>query len=81
MSDLVKQFKTWLATMTAQDRADALKVVEEQIQMNMANVQDMAKHLDGATAKYAEAWGDIIEKRRIDINELEQVRQMLKSKA
>jgi polyhydroxyalkanoate synthesis regulator protein len=81
MSDLVKQFKTWLPTMTAQDRADALKVVEEQIQMNMANVQDMAKHLDGATAKYAQAWGDIIEKRRIDINELEQVKQMLKSKA
>jgi hypothetical protein len=80
MSDLVKQFKTWLPTMTAQDRADALKVIEEQIQMNMANVQDMAKNLDGTTAKYAQAWGEIIEKRRIDINELEQVKQMLTSK-
>ena len=80
MSDLVKQFRTWLPTMTAQDRLDALKVIDEQIQMNMANVQDMAKNLDGTTAKYAQAWDGIIEKRRTDINELEEVKQMLKSK-
>jgi hypothetical protein len=32
--------------MTASDRADALKVIDEQIKMTMANVQDMAKNLD-----------------------------------
>jgi len=30
MSDLVASFKAWLPTMTAGDRADVLKVIDEQ---------------------------------------------------
>lgn len=77
MSDLVKHFKAWRPTMTYTDRADALKVIEEQIEMTMANAQDMARHLSGLTPKYREAWANQIEKRRMDLAELEEVKKLL----
>jgi polyhydroxyalkanoate synthesis regulator protein len=77
MSDLVAQFKASLPDMTAQDRADALKVIEEQIAMNMGNIQDMAKHLEGLTPKYRNAWAGLVENRRRDIEDLEQVKRLL----
>jgi hypothetical protein len=51
MSDLVKHFKAWIPTTTAKDRADALKVIDDQIAALMQNVQSMARNLDGATTE------------------------------
>lgn len=77
VSDLVQQFKAWRPAMSAKDRADALKVINEQIEMTMANAQDMAKNLVSLTPKYREAWASQIEKRRIDLAELEEVKKLL----
>ena len=77
MSDLVALFKAWLPTMTAEDRADVLKVIDEQIEMTIGNAQDTAKHLAGATAKFHDAWTRMIEKRRQDIDELKEVKRLL----
>ena len=56
MSDLVKHFKAWIPATTTKDRADAVKVIDDQIAAIMQNVQGMAKNLDGATTEYVEAW-------------------------
>jgi hypothetical protein len=77
MSDLVKHFKAWIPTTTKKDRADALKVIDDQIAALMQNVQDMAKNLDGATTEYVEAWSSLIGKQRLDLMELEQVKALL----
>jgi len=79
MSDLVARFKEWLPNTSPKDRADALKVIEQQIEMTMGNIQDVAKHIDGTTPKYAQACGSLIEKRRQDIQELEEVKGMFKA--
>jgi hypothetical protein len=71
MSDLVKHFKAWIPTTTAKGRADALKVIDDQIAALMQNVQGMARNLDGATTEYVEAWSALIEKQRLDLMELE----------
>jgi hypothetical protein len=76
MSDLVKYFKAWIPT-TTKDRADAAKVIDDQIAALMQNVQDMARNLDGASTEYVEAWSSLIEKRRQDLMELEQVKALL----
>ena len=77
MSDLVKHFKAWISTTTAKDRADALKVIDDQIAVLMQNLQGMARNLDGATIEYVEAWSALIEKQRLDLMELEQVKGLL----
>jgi hypothetical protein len=77
MSDLVKYFKAWIPTTTTKDRADAAKVIDDQIAALMQNVQDMARNLDGASTEYVEAWSSLIEKRRQDLMELEQVKALL----
>ncbi len=79
MSDLVALFKGWLPAMTAQDRADVLKVIDEQIEMTTGNFEDTAKHLAGASAQFREAWTRMIEKRRQDIDELEEIKRLLTS--
>ena len=77
MSDLLKHFEAWVPTASAKDKAEALKVIEEQITAVMQGVQDMAKHLNGATPEYIEMWGSLVEKNRIDLMELEQVKMLL----
>ena len=77
MSDLVKSFKAWIPTTTVKDRADALKVIDDQIAALMQNVQGMAKNLDGATTEYVEAWSSLIEKQHLNLMELEQVKALL----
>jgi hypothetical protein len=52
-------------------------VIDDQIAALMQNVQDMAKNLDGATTEYVEAWSSLIEKQRLDLMELEQVKALL----
>jgi hypothetical protein len=77
MSDLVSEYKALLPNMSAQDRADSLKVIEEKIAVNVGNVQDIMKHLDGLTPKYRNVWAGQIERRRRDVEELEQVKRLL----
>jgi len=83
MSDLVAQFKAWLPGKTTKDRADALKVIDEQIDMVRANLQDLPQpqdllsDLDSETAENAEAWQRSIETRRLDLVELRQVKAIL----
>jgi hypothetical protein len=80
MSDLVKNMAAAIKGFSVKDCEDALKVTEEQIEMNIANIRDVAPGLDGHTEAYRQWHVDFIEKRRHDIAELEEVKRLLKAK-
>jgi cell fate (sporulation/competence/biofilm development) regulator YmcA (YheA/YmcA/DUF963 family) len=80
MSDLVDQYRRDLPNMSDQDKADALKVVEEQIEATMQQVQTCAKPIvEGFSKAYRDAYSRIAEKYRRDVEELEHLKGLLES--
>jgi hypothetical protein len=77
MTDLVTQFKAWLPSATPVDRAHALKVIENQTQMIAAALEDVAKNL--MEMKRGQIWSTLLEKRNLEIEELLEIENLLKS--
>ena len=77
MPKLIEQLRAMAAHGSAQDKADAIKVIDEQIEMTMAEVQDAAPHLVGHTEAYREMWTAKVEKLRGYVADLEEVRDLL----
>jgi hypothetical protein len=78
MSDVLLQFRKLLPSLkTKSDLTDAMKVVDEQISVEAENVKDMMKKLFGKTEPYRQLWLDSIERRRMHISELENVKRLL----
>jgi uncharacterized protein YeaO (DUF488 family) len=80
MSDLVDQYRRELPGMSDQEKADALKVVEEQIKATLQHVQTAANPIGNALSRgYQEAWNRFAEKYRRDLEELEELKRLLES--
>ena len=81
MSDIVKNFRDALTSYkTKAELSDAIKVIDEQIAMNMSNVNADARQLDALTPEYRELHESRIEQARRDVSELEDVKRLLKLK-
>lgn len=80
MSDLVDHYRRDLRSMSDQDKADTLKVVEERIEATMQQVQTCAKPMgEGLSKGYRDAYSRLAEKYRRDVEELEELKRLLES--
>jgi len=80
MSDLVDQYRRDLPNMSDQDKLDALKVVEDQIEAIMQQIQTCARPIgEGFSKAYRDAYSRLAEKHRSDVEELEELKRLLES--
>lgn len=77
MSDFIEKFRGLATHGSPKDKADAIRVIDEQIEMTMAKVDEASPHLVGHTAAYREMWTQKVETWRSYVSELEEVKRLL----
>ena len=77
MANAIEELEKRIPLLAEEEKRELTSQVQRLIDLIMKDVRVSARHLDGRTSLYREAWSLIGERRRMLLRDLERVRAML----
>ena len=77
MANAIEELERKIPLLAEDEKRELTSQVQRLIDLIMKDVRVSARHLEGRTSLYREAWSLIVERRRVMLRDLERIRAML----
>jgi hypothetical protein len=77
MANAIEELEKKIPFLAADEKRELASQVQRLIDLIMKDVRVSARHLEGRTSRYRDAWSLIVERRRVMLRDLERIRAML----
>ncbi|HMI96774.1 MAG TPA: hypothetical protein VK479_09705 [Micropepsaceae bacterium] len=77
MANAIEELEKKIPLLAADEKRELASQVQRLIDLIMKDVRVSARHLEGRTSRYREAWSLIVERRRVMLRDLERIRAIL----
>jgi hypothetical protein len=77
MANAIEELEKKIPLLADDERRELASQVQRLIDLIMKDVRASARHLEGRTSRYREAWSLVVERRRVMLRDLERIRAIL----